>query len=77
MKELDLLIGKWAETNVDSLEIAELERFESEVLHMETPDLYKILTGSRKNFDDYEIPKVHFLQDIKVYSELPTWNIST
>jgi succinate dehydrogenase flavin-adding protein (antitoxin of CptAB toxin-antitoxin module) len=75
MKELDLLIGKWAESNVQSLKEDELLRFESEVLHLETPDLYKMLTGTRRDFDELDYPKNHYLTLIKDFSERPDWNI--
>ena len=45
MRELDLLIGTWAEHNLQSLTEGELQEFHSEVLKHETPDLVKKLMG--------------------------------
>ena len=75
MKELDILVGKWALANVDRLDKKELERFEEEVLYIETPDLYKCLTGSDSDFEEFKVPEKHFLRDIKNFSKEPHWNV--
>lgn len=42
--ELDVLLGEWAEKNLDSLSSARLDDFE-ELLGIENPDMFKCLTG--------------------------------
>jgi succinate dehydrogenase flavin-adding protein (antitoxin of CptAB toxin-antitoxin module) len=43
MKELDLLVGRWATINLSNLDHETLEQFNTEVLSKETPNLNKIL----------------------------------
>ena len=45
MRELDLLIGAWAEHNIQNLTEPQLQEFYSQVLKHETPDLVKKLMG--------------------------------
>ncbi len=75
MKELDLLVGKWAQTHLGALGREELQRFEQQVLSLETPDLYQLLTSPRSDFDALELPGSHFLQAVRSFSERADWNI--
>ena len=45
MRELDLLIGTWAEHHIYNLSEPQLQEFHSQVLKHETPDLVKKLMG--------------------------------
>lgn len=74
MKELDLLIGTWAQRHINNLERKELERYEIEILHMETPDLYKILSSPSNDFKAEQLPADHFLAQIRSFGESPHWN---
>lgn len=74
MKELDLLIGTWAQTYLKNLDRKELERYEEEIIQMETPDLHKILSSSSKDFESENLPKEHFLSQIRAFGETPHWN---
>ena len=43
MKELDILVGGWAEINLPKMGREELYEYNEAVLSAETPDLYKNL----------------------------------
>ena len=75
MKELDLLVGKWAQSHLGALGRSELARFEQEVLYMETPDLFVALTSPRRDFDALGLPADHFLAAVRTFSERADWNI--
>ena len=49
--ELDLIIGQWAEKNLQSLSPEELQDFE-ELLGCENPDLFKYLTNQIEAGED-------------------------
>jgi succinate dehydrogenase flavin-adding protein (antitoxin of CptAB toxin-antitoxin module) len=49
--ELDLIIGQWAEKNLQSLSSEELKDFE-ELLGCENPDLFKYLTNQMEAGED-------------------------
>lgn len=74
MKELDLLIGTWAQRNLKTLERNELIRYEEEIIQMETPDLHKILSSAPIDFAAENLPKDHYLTKIRTFGETPHWN---
>lgn len=74
MKELDLLIGSWAVRNLKKLSREELQRYEYEIIQMETPDLHKILSSTAKEFAAEQFPPEHFLAQIRAFGESPNWN---
>ena len=41
MKELEIIIGDWVETNIDNLSYEDLEQFEEEVVQVENPILFR------------------------------------
>lgn len=73
MKELDLLIGTWAEVNLKTLDRDQLNRYEEEIIQMETPDLHKILSSSPSEFAKEDLPEDHYLSQIRAFGERPGW----
>ena len=57
MKELDISIGKWAAQNSKNLSLEECRQFESEVLDLETPDLWEILLKEKVSEELQELQK--------------------
>lgn len=53
MKELDLLIGRFAECHLESLDSAQLDRFE-QILEVPEPLLYDWLTGNAAPASEYD-----------------------
>lgn len=45
LKEIDLIVGSWAQNHIHSLNLEELQKFNKEVLQKETPDLLRKLLG--------------------------------
>ena len=58
--EMDMMLGNWAAANLGRMEIAELQQFQ-EVIDMENPDLYKMLTGQQAVPDDVANPLLRTL----------------
>lgn len=65
MKELDLLVGRWATLNFPKMNYEELQQFNQEVLSKETPDLNKMLLTK-----DGE-PTERFLKLIREFGRSP------
>ena len=58
--EMDIMLGNWAAANLPRLQEAELQQFQ-EVIDMENPDLYKMLTGQQAVPDDVANPLLRTL----------------
>jgi succinate dehydrogenase flavin-adding protein (antitoxin of CptAB toxin-antitoxin module) len=43
MKELDISLGRWAAENAKNLSLEDCRLFESQVLDMESPDIYQLV----------------------------------
>lgn len=46
MKELDVSLGKWAAENMPKMTLEECRQFETQVLDLETPDLFKLILNA-------------------------------
>lgn len=73
MKELDMLIGIYAELHLENLDKKELDRFDEEIIQLETPDLHKLLSSTSEQFAKEELPKEHFLNQIREFGSSPAW----
>lgn len=72
MKELDLACGKWAKRHMFDLSREECERYEREILSMESPDLFFLLLESKiEVYEDF--PKGHYLHVMKEFLEGKDW----
>lgn len=70
MKELDLLIGRFAECHVAALDEEQLGRFE-EILEVPEPLLYDWLTGSAEPAPEYDHDVTRLLLAFKFLSNNP------
>lgn len=57
MRELDKIVGDWAEKHVESMSVEHCQQFEEEVLSLESVDLYEFLTD-KAQFPELERRKV-------------------
>merc|ERR1711879_683029 len=74
MKELDLACGVWAKRNMHTLPHEECQRFEREILDLETPVLYKlILEIVDENKLDEFVGKDHFVHLIRDMLKEKDW----
>jgi succinate dehydrogenase flavin-adding protein (antitoxin of CptAB toxin-antitoxin module) len=72
MKELDLLVYKWANEHLQHMNRAQMIEFDEQVLKNETPDLYKSLVEvAEHNLHD---PR-EYIQSIRKFSQRPDWNV--
>lgn len=57
VKELDLIVGSWAKNYVHTLNMEELNKFNSQVIQKETPDLLRKLLGYDEIEEDEDFVK--------------------
>ena len=62
MKELDLLVGRWAEIHLPGMTYEQLQEYNERVLTVETPDLYKNLLDHQA-----PLPTDEYLKRIKLW----------
>ena len=62
MLEIDLLVGRWAKTNLPNFSFVECEKYNKEILSIETPELFRLLLNNNSKFE-----KNSFL--FKIYNE--------
>ena len=68
MLELDLIIGTWAKENIPNLSEEECEKYSTQVIAKETPDLYKLVIGiDKKNFKIEEYDE--YVRKLREYAE--------
>jgi antitoxin CptB len=58
VRELDLLVGTWADRNVHNLSETELYAFNTQVLKHETPDLLKKVLGQAEIHENEPMVRV-------------------
>lgn len=74
MLELDLLVGTWAKQYLPKMNIEECQRYEREIISIETPDLHKVLLCNEKEFEDFVYGEDHFISSIRKFGKNPSWN---
>ena len=74
MKELDLAVGVYAKRYLQTLPVDECQRFESEILSMNTPDLWKLVLQMES---EEEVAKLihptHYIHNIRTMLQESDW----
>ena len=73
MLEMDLLVGKWAKKHLSEYDWEGTEKFERQVLRLETPDLYNLVMIEEKFLGDYELEDDHFVFTLREFAQT-NWN---
>jgi len=73
MLEMDYLIGKYAQTRLTDLSYTELEKYESDVLTIETPDLNKLVMMKEDEFGAYKFDDDNYLNDVRKFVQERPW----
>jgi succinate dehydrogenase flavin-adding protein (antitoxin of CptAB toxin-antitoxin module) len=74
MKELDLAVGVYAKRYLRSFPVDECQRFESEILKMNTPDLWKMVLKMEDEAELAElIPATHYIHSIRTMLQEQDW----
>lgn len=75
-RQVDLLLGTWAEQNVPSLTAEEMESYE-DILNLETLDIFNFITGNAKPPAFVDTPMMARLQVRERCSRLETTRYPT
>ncbi|CAD8074670.1 unnamed protein product [Paramecium sonneborni] len=68
MKELDIILGRWSQEFVPKMNYEELNQMESEILDLDTIDIYNLLLQVKVAEELKPLEELKYVQEIRNYA---------
>lgn len=75
MLELDFLVGKFAVANLTTYSSEDLEKFERDILSIETPDLHRLVMMQPDEISKFDLDEDHYIHTVRDFIQKRPWEI--